>query len=143
MFCRTLRFALPAAAAGSAFGLSINNQAQCIDETTKQAAYAVMFAGAGFAAGYVLQRNTSDRKGLYDLELDLLDRGRSVKGKTSDLAQKTVGMFVESGQHAGVPYVYRVVLTGGPCGGKSSSLKHLTVNNCSPFINVCYHMLSC
>ena len=36
------------------------------------------------------------------------------------------GKIIESGPHAGKPYVYRVVLTGGPCGGKSSSLKAFT-----------------
>ena len=39
------------------------------------------------------------------------------------------GKVIESGPHAGKPYVYRVVLTGGPCGGKSSSLQDFSVAN--------------
>lgn len=57
---------------------------------------------------------------------DLLDRGRAVAGSSSALSQNAIGKVVTEGKHAGEPYVYRVVLTGGPCGGKSSSLEHFT-----------------
>jgi len=62
-------------------------------------------------------------KVLMDLRLDLLDRGAAVAGASSAQAQKAIGKVVADGPHKGKPYVYRIVLTGGPCGGKSSSLK--------------------
>jgi len=61
---------------------------------------------------------------LMDINSDLLDWGKAKQG--SSPAMSPHGRTVEDGKHAGQPYVYRVVLTGGPCGGKSSSLAHFT-----------------
>jgi len=61
-----------------------------------------------------------------DLDLDLLNRGTAARDATSELAEKVAGKVIQDGPHKGEPYVYRIVLTGGPCGGKSSSLNHFT-----------------
>lgn len=45
-------------------------------------------------------------------------------GTATNPKKKIQKVFSENGQTAN--YVYRVVLTGGPCGGKSSSLDDMT-----------------
>jgi hypothetical protein len=121
----------------------------------RQGVVAAVAAVAGAALGYAYSRlqsapitlSKSSKKSLIDLEQDLLERG-TARGESS-LAQRAAAKVVTegarvldrvqmnasgravaslraAGPHQGKPYVFRLVLTGGPCGGKSSSLAHFT-----------------
>mmetsp|Transcript_128651 Transcript_128651/g.274554 ORF Transcript_128651/g.274554 Transcript_128651/m.274554 type:complete len:289 (+) Transcript_128651:158-1024(+) len=59
-------------------------------------------------------------------DLDEEEMRRRRAAGESELAEKAAAKAVAEGAHAGRSYVYRVVLTGGPCAGKTSSLTHLT-----------------